>query len=83
MNPNSGKVYNTLINKINNNLIKIIQEYMCLQKKCDIDQYFFLDKLEESTQYLKRDIDRYDRKYPIIIKKSTFGWYCQFVYLLD
>lgn len=75
MNPNSGKVYHTLINKINNDLIKMIQKY-----NNDRSYILFLDHLKSSTFYLKKDIHNYDNNCDNLkIAKSTFGWHLRFI----
>lgn len=56
-----GEVYNSLIDKINNNLIKIVQTYNISTNKND-----YLIELKNTTLYLKFFIDNDHDRYHLI-----------------
>lgn len=73
---NSGKVYHTLLNKINNNLICIIQEYN-RQSKTNEN---FLPSLQNKTYWLNCDLDLSYIKQMRIHHILTFSDYWDYRY---
>lgn len=79
----NGKVHHTLINKLNNNLIKIIQEYNI--KNHIINRY--LNELREKTFNIRDDLEYYKGlKYSLfeikISNNEYFNWCCKH-YLIE
>lgn len=70
---NNGKVHHTLINKINNNLVKIIQYYNV--KKTYIS---FLTELIDNTHWIKCNLNHQYKNSIIHIKEKEFDYWIIF-----
>lgn len=68
---NSGKVYKVLIDKINNNLIKIIQEYNIIRNR---NNEIHLKNLRRYTIWIKINLDNYNCSNLRIYHKKYNYW---------
>lgn len=66
---NSGKVYDNLLNKMNNDLISIIQNY-----NITIHKGYLLDKLIQKTFWINREIETYNIKVLKIHHVKTYDY---------